>query len=385
VQWQSDDVGFGTQIRKSPFFDATLKSGARAFSVYNHMYIPRDFGDPVENYWNLVNAAILCDVAVERQVEITGPDAARFLQYLTPRNLSTCEVGQCKYIVITTDTGGIVNDPVLLRLGENHFWLSIADSDVLLWAKGVAVNSDLDVSIEEPDVSPLQLQGPSSLEIMQSLFGQEIRKLRYFRFLEMALDDIPLVVSRTGWSNELGYELFLRDGSRGEELWQRLMGVGEPLGLRAGHTSTIRRVEAAMLSYWADMDINTNPFELGLDRFVDLDTETEFIGKAALRRIKAEGVRRQLVGMEISGPPLETPNTRFWPLFSQDNQVGSVTSAVYSPRLDRNIALAMVATDCATTGSQLRLFDPSDGAAATVVDKPFIAPPEQLTQVFSKE
>jgi aminomethyltransferase len=384
VQWQNDDIGFGTQIRKSPFFDATLRSGARAFSVYNHMYIPRDFGGPVDNYWNLVNAAILCDVAVERQVEITGPDAARFVQRLTPRDLSTCEVGQCKYVLITTNTAGIVNDPVLLRLGENHFWLSIADSDVLLWAKGVAINSDLDVSIDEPDVSPLQLQGPRSLEIMQSLFGQEIRKLRYFRFLEMALDDIPLVVSRTGWSNELGYELFLRDGSRGEELWQRLMDVGEPLGLRAGHTSTIRRVEAAMLSYWADMDINTNPFELGLDRFVDLDIEAEFIGKAALRRIKAEGVRRRLVGLEISGRPLESPNTRFWPLFSEDMQVGSVTSAVYSPRLDCNIALAMVATDSAATGSRLRLFDPYDGAAATVVDKPFIAPREQLTQVFSR-
>ena len=316
MQRQTDDVGFGTQIRKSPFFDATLKSGARAFSVYNHMYIPRDFGDPVENYWNLINAAILCDVAVERQVEITGPDAARFIQHLTPRNLSTCDVGQCKYVLITSETGGIINDPVLLRLGENHFWLSIADSDVLLWAKGVAVNMDLAVSIEEPDVSPLQLQGPRSLEIMQSLFGQEIRKLRYFQFWETALDDIPLVVARTGWSNELGYELFLRDGSRGEALWQRLMVAGKPLGLRAGHTSTIRRVEAAMLSYRADMDIDTNPFELGLDRLVDLNMETEFIGKAALRRIKDQGIRRRLVGLEISGQPLNGPNTRFWPLFA---------------------------------------------------------------------
>ena len=384
MQRRNDDVGFGTQIRKSPYFDATLASGAKAFSVYNHMYIPRDFGDPVENYWNLVNSAILCDVAVERQVEITGPDAARFLQVLTPRNLSTCEIGQCKYVLITSDTGGIINDPVMLRLGENHFWLSIADSDVLLWAKGVAVNTDLDVHIEEPDVSPLQLQGPRSLEIMQSLFGEEIRQLRYFRFREMTLDDIPLVVSRTGWSNELGYELYLRDGSRGDELWRRVMDAGEPLGLRPGHTSTIRRIEAAMLSYWADMDISTNPFELGLGRLVDLDMETEFIGKAALRRLRAEGIRRQLVGLEISGQPLEGPNTRFWPLFAQDKQVGKVTSAVYSPRLDRNIALAMVATDCAATGSRLRLFDPVDGTAATVVDKPFIGPPGPLTQIFNK-
>ncbi len=371
---QDDDVGFGTEIRKSPFFAATLKSGARAFSVYNHMYIPRNFGDPVENYWNLVNAAILCDVAVERQVEITGPDAARFVQMLTPRNLSKCEVGQCKYVLITSDTGGIINDPVMLRLGENHFWLSIADSDVLLWAKGVAVNIDLNVTIEEPDVSPLQLQGPRSLEIMQSVFGQAIRELRYFWFYETVLDDIPVVVSRTGWSNELGYEIFLRDGSRGEELWQRLMDAGEPFGLRAGHTSTIRRVEAGMLSYRADMDINTNPYELGLGRLVDLDMEAPFVGKAALTRIRAEGVRRQLVGLEISGEPLKAPNTRFWPLFAKDNQVGKVTSAVYSPRLERNIALAMVAADCAAIGTQLRLFDALEGTAATVVEKPFIAP-----------
>lgn len=382
MQSHAGKIGFGTQVRKSPFFDATLKSGARAFSVYNHMYIPRDFGDPVENYWNLVDAAILCDVAVERQVEITGADAARFVQLLTPRDLSTCEIGQCKYVLITSETGGVINDPVLLRLAENHFWLSIADSDVLLWAKGVAVNSDLKVRIEEPDVSPLQLQGPRSLQIMQSLFGEEIRKLRYFRFRETKLDGIPLVVSRTGWSNELGYEIFLRDGSRGEDLWQRLMDAGKPFGLRAGHTSTIRRIEAAMLSYHADMDIDTNPYELGLGRLVDLGMATEFVGRAALRRIHAEGVRRRLVGLEIEGPPIEAPNTRFWPLFDKDKKVGRVTSAVYSPRLDRNIALAMVAAGCAPTGYRLRVSDPLEGAAATVVDKPFVSPPKSLTQVF---
>lgn len=382
MQCQDDSVGFGTQIRKSPFFDATLKSGAQAFSVYNHMYIPRDFGDPVENYWNLVNAAILCDVAVERQVEITGPDAAQFVQLLTPRNLSAFPIGHCKYVLITSNTGGIINDPVLLRLGQNHFWLSIADSDVLLWAKGVAQHSDLDVTIDEPDVSPLQLQGPRSLQIMQSLFGEDIRKLRYFQFRETELDDIPLLVSRTGWSNELGYEIFLRDGSRGEALWQRLMDAGKPFGLRAGHTSTIRRVEAAMLSYRADMDMDTNPFELGLGRLVDLDMEPEFIGKAALKRIKADGVGRQLVGLEISGKPLAAPNTRFWPVFRNKIKVGRVTSAVYSPRLDRNIGLAMVAADHVTMGSRLRVLDPSEGANATVAEIPFIQPPDQLTHIF---
>ncbi len=293
---QAEGFGFGTQIRKSPYFDATVRWGARAFSVYNHMYIPRDFGDPEQNFWNLVNDAILCDVAVERQVEITGADAAAFVQMLTPRDLSRMAVGQCKYVLITNADGGILNDPILLRLGENHFWISLADSDILLWAQGVAVHSGMDVTIREPDVSPLQLQGPKSGEVMKALFGGGIMDLRYYWLREVELDGIPLVVSRTGWSSELGYELYLRDGSRGNELWEKIMAAGAPFGLKPGHTSSIRRIEGGMLSYHADADINTNPYELGLDRLVNLDMEADFIGKAALRRIREEGVRRRQVG-----------------------------------------------------------------------------------------
>ena len=375
------DIGFGTQIRKSPYFEATLRYGAKAFSVYNHMYIPRDFGDPVRNYWNLINAAILCDVAVERQVEITGPDAVDFMQLLTPRNLSQCEIGQCKYVMITSEEGGIINDPILLRLGENHFWLSLADSDVLLWAKGVAVHSGMDVNIGEPDVSPLQLQGPKSLDIMKELFGDEISSLRYFFLRELELDGIPLVVSRTGWSGELGYELYLRDASRGDELWERIMSAGKPFGLSAGHTSTIRRIEAGMLSYHADMDINTNPFELGLDRLVDLDMEAAFIGKAALKRIKAEGIRRKQVGLEIAGLPIDGTNTQFWPAKRNDEEVGVVTSAVYSPRLERNIALAMVSVESAGKGSELIVYSFSGDLPAKVVDMPFVDPKKQRAKV----
>ena len=175
-----DDFGFGTQIRKSPFFEATVKWGAKAFSVYNHMYIPRDFGDPEQNFWNLIETAILCDVAVERQVQITGKDASKFVQFLTPRNLSNMAVGQCKYILITNSKGGIINDPVLLRLEENKYWISLADSDVLLWAQGLAVNSKFEVDISEPDVSPLQLQGPRSQDILAEILGEDIRELKYY-------------------------------------------------------------------------------------------------------------------------------------------------------------------------------------------------------------
>ncbi|UWQ61942.1 glycine cleavage system protein T [Leisingera caerulea] len=375
---QSDGFGFGTQIRKSPYFDATVRWGAKGFSVYNHMYIPRDFGDPEQNFWNLVNDAILCDVAVERQVEITGPDAAKFVQMLTPRDLSKMAAGQCKYVLITNADGGILNDPILLRLAENHFWISLADSDILLWAQGVAVHSGMDVTICEPDVSPLQLQGPKSGEIMRALFGDSIMDLKYYWLREVDLDGIPLIVSRTGWSSELGYELYLQDGSRGDELWEKIMAAGKPFGLKPGHTSSIRRIEGGMLSYHADADISTNPFELGFDRLVNLDMEAEFIGKAALRRIKDGGVSRKQVGLIFEGDPLSGPNTTFWPVSKDGAAIGKVTSAVYSPRLKQNIALAMVSAEEAVIGATVEVMAATGPARATIVERPFYDPKKTL-------
>lgn len=375
----SKEFGFGTQIRKSPYFDATVRWGAKDFSVYNHMYIPRDFGNPQKNFWNLVNQAILCDVAVERQVEITGPDAARFVQLLTPRDLSKCAVGQCKYVLLTNAEGGILNDPILLRLAENHFWISLADSDILLWAQGVAVHSGLDVHICEPDVSPLQLQGPKSGEVMQALFGDSILDLKYYWLREYELDGIPLIVSRTGWSSELGYELYLRDSTQGDLLWEKIMAAGAPFGLQPGHTSSIRRIEGGMLSYHADMDINTNPYELGLERLIDLDAEFDFIGKSALQKIRAAGVSRRHVGIIINGPAITGSNTCFWALEKAGQTVGKVTSAVYSPRLQQNIALAMVDANFATLDTEFVVTTPSGQTTAMVVPKPFYDPKKKLT------
>ena len=375
-----DDFGFGTQIRKSPYFDATVKWGARDFSVYNHMYIPRDFGDPEQNFWNLVNDAILCDVAVERQVEITGPDAAEFAQLLTPRDLSKMAVGQCKYILITNAEGGVINDPILLRLKENKFWISLADSDVLLWAQGVAVNSGLDVHLHEPDASPLQLQGPRSQDIMAVLFGEEIRELKYYWLRHLTLDGMELVVSRTGWSSELGYEIYLQDETRGSDLWERIMAAGEAFGLKPGHTSSIRRIEGGMLSYHADMDLLTNPFELGMDRLVGLDADHNFIGKDALTKIKNQGITRKQIGIEIDGARLTGPNTTFWALKRNGETVGKVTSAVYSPRLEKNIALAMVELDASTLGTDLTVEMRDETRDAVVVEKPFYDPKKSITK-----
>ena len=372
------NFGFGTQIRKSPYFDSTVKWGATGFSVYNHMYIPRDFGSPEQNFWNLIEKSILCDVAVERQVEITGPDAYKFIQLLTPRDLSKLSIGQCKYVLIVNNDGGILNDPVLLRLAENHFWLSLADSDVLLWAQGVAVNSGLDVKISEPDVSPLQLQGPTSQEIMVKLFGEDIRDLKYYWLREYKLDGIPLIVSRTGWSSELGYEIYLRDGSKGNELYEKIMAAGKEHGIQPGHTSSIRRIEGGMLSYHADADIHTNPYELGFDRLVNLETDIDFIGKEALKKIKQNGIKRKQVGLIIDCDPLSGPNTTFWPIEKDGKKIGKVTSAVYSPRLKKNIALAMIEINYSELGNQLDVQTHEGKYSATIVEKPFYDPKKKI-------
>ena len=369
---------FGTQVRKSPFSDAALRWGAKGFSVYNHMYIPRDFGDPVQNFWSLVNEAILCDVSVERQVEITGPDAARFVQYLSCRDLSKMQVGQCKYVLITDQDGGIINDPIMLKLGESHFWLSIADSDVLLWAKGVAVGAGMDVRIGEPDVSPLQLQGPRSRDILIAAFGEGPADLKYYWFMEYDWNGVPLVISRTGWSSELGYEIFLRDGAHGDRLWEHLMAVGEPFGLKPGHTSSIRRIEAGMLSYHADMTLANNPYELGMDRLVNLEMEADFVSKEALAKIKDAGVTQKLVGLEIEGAPFPGPNNTFWSVKRNGRSVGYVTSAVHSPRLGKNIALAMVGVEEASLGTALDVETEEDTRACAVVPMPFHDPKKLL-------
>ena len=344
-----DDFGFGTQIRKSPFFDATLEWGATGFSVYNHMYIPRDFGDPEQNFWNLVNDAILCDVSVERQVEISGPDAAKFVQLLTPRDLSKMKVGQCKYILITNQDGGLLNDPVLLKLADNRFWISLADSDILLWAQGVAVNTEFDVNIFEPDASPLQLQGPKSRDIMVKLFDESILDLKYYWHREYKWNGISLVVSRTGWSSELGYEIFLTDKTMGRELWNHIMLIGEPMGLKPGHTSSIRRIEGAMLSYHADADITTNPFELGLDRLVNLNVSHDFIGKKALQVIKSEKIKQRFVMLTLKdskpGSPLLLHDE---PIYFKDKIIGRTTSGNYSFNFKKNLAFAYISNHHST-------------------------------------
>jgi glycine cleavage system aminomethyltransferase T len=362
----------GARLRRSPFFEATQRYGPKGYTVYNHMLFPICFADLEEEYWHLVNEVTLWDVSVERQVEITGRDAFRFTDRLTPRDLSRCAVGQGKYVVITAADGGIINDPVLLRLGENHFWLALADSDVLLWARGVALQAGLEVKISEPDVSPLQIQGPKAKPVVQALFGERVMQLPYYHFLETTLDGIPVVVTRTGWSAEVGYEVYLRDGSRGDELWERILAAGKPYNMRPTGPSDIRRIEAGILNWGADITLDTNVYEVGLERLVDEGKQGDYIGREALRRIKADGVSRRLAGVEIAGEAIEFNATK-WPVTAGSRTVGYVTSAVYSPRLKKNIGYAMVPLIYAAPGSHLGVAIPGGGErAATVVPMPFI-------------
>ena len=377
-----NDFGFGTQIRRGPFFDATVRWGARDFSVYNHMYIPRDFGDPEQNFWNLINEAVLCDVAVERQVQIKGPDASKFVQMMTPRDLSKMQVGQCKYIILTNQFGGILNDPVMLKISNDCYWFSLADSDILFWAQGLAVNSKFDVEITEPDVSPIQLQGPKSKDIMVKIFGEEILDIKYYWFKRFNLNGIDLLISRTGWSSEFGYELFLLNFDDGDALYETLMQSGKELGLHPGHTSTIRRIEGAMLSYHSDMDINTNPFELGLDKFIDLDKDFDFVGKDALLKIKQDGIKRKQVGILIHDKPMAGPNTHHWDINKDNQSIGKVTSAVYSPRLKLNIGLAIVDIDFSDIGSTFSVNIDNSWVDAEIVEKPFYDPNKSIAKNF---
>ncbi len=367
----------GARLRRSPFFEATLRDGCRAYTVYNHMFLPTRYEELEREHDALLNGVTVWDVSVERQLEIKGPDGFAFANLLTPRDLTQCAVGQGKYVVMTADDGGIINDPVLLRLGDNHFWLAAADSDILLWAKGVAYNSGMDVELGEPDVSPMQIQGPKSKPVVQALFGDRVLELGYYYFLEADLDGIPVIVTRTGWSGEVGFEVYLRDGSRGLDLWDRVMEAGKQYGIVATGPSDIRRIEAGILNYGIDMTLDTNPYEVGLGWLVDLDQDADFVGKQALATIKRDGVSRKLVGVEIAGAPLDLNMTR-WPISQNGTGGGWVTSAVFSPRLGKNIGYAMVPIALAEHGTMLSVETADGTRTATVVPKPFVDPKKDL-------
>ncbi len=367
------EIGIGPNNRKSVYFDATVADGVACFSVYNHMFIPAHFGDPQAEYDALMSGVVMWDVAAQRQVEIAGPDAAALIQYLTTRDMRQTKIGQGRYVPICDHAGRLINDPVLLMLAPDRYWLSIADSDIALWASAIAAERGLDVQVFEPDVSPLAIQGPRAGDVVADLFGDWVRELKYFGFQQVELNGIPLVLARSGWSKQGGFELYLLDGTRGGELWQCVKDTGARYGIRPGAPNDLERIESGLVSYGADGRLQTNPcnpFEISLGKLVDFD-KGDFVGKAALQRIQAEGVKRQRVGYVISGQPIvhfghpvEVRNTA-------GEACGILSEAVYSTRFKANIGVGMIAAPLAKGPQALRAVINGDTRRLDIRPLPF--------------
>jgi len=364
-------VVFSPRVRKSPFFQSTMKYGAKAFTVYNHMYLPVSFESTINDYNNLLQGVQLWDVGVERQVQIKGPDAASLIQFLTPRNIKKCSVGQAMYAPLLDFQGGFINDPVMLKLAEDFYWLSIADGDSLLWVEAIAKGYNFNVEVVEPDVSPLQVQGPNSAKLMTKVFGEWVDDLGFYRFKEVTHNGIPMVIARMGYSRELCYEIFLQDYSKGNELWEILWQAGQDLNISPGGPNIIFRLEGGILSYLADFDRTNNPYEVGLDWMIDLDQEDDFIGKEALREISQRGPTKKLMGAEINGDPIESSNEDYLPVLIDGKRVGTMTAMVFSPRLQKNIAYVFLEIEHAKVGQEILISNSDQYLEAVVVDLPW--------------
>ncbi len=349
------------RIRATPYTPRIESLGVSGYSVVNHTILPKGFRQSVvEDYWHLKEHVQLWDVGCQRQVEVRGPDAAWLTQFMTPRDLRRAQPGQCLYAPMTDDRGGMLNDPVILKLAEDHFWLSISDSDILLWTKGLATGMRLNVSIDEPDVWPLSVQGPKSDELMARVFGETVRDIRYFRFERLEFRKHLHIVARSGYSKQGGFEIYPAKPALGLELWDALWKAGSDLDIAPGSPNLIERVESGLLSYGNDMTRENNPLECALDRFCQLDGSIDFIGLDALRKIASDGVRQIIRGILFGGDPCP-PCQKPWLVMSGARQVGTVTTAVWSPRFQNNVALAMICKDHCMPDTRVRVQVPGRG------------------------
>lgn len=360
------------RVRISPFFDATVKEGVTSFSPYNHMLMPTSYGDPDAEYDRLINSVSMWDVAVERQVQLEGPDASRLAQVLTPRKIANMQSGTGWYVALCDHRGVIINDPILLKHSDEKYWLSIADSDVLFWVRAIAAERGFNVSVIEPDVSPLAVQGPRAEDTVASLLGDDVRSISHFRFKEMQLGDIPLVVARSGWSLQGGFELYLLDGTKGNELWDRVKLAGEPFGIGPGNPNPSERVESALLSWGGDTDDETNPFEVRMERYVDLDAPDDVIGIKALREIWEKGVKRHQLGVILESETRlgyrDVPGT----VVGNNIEHGAVTAFAWSPRLQKNIGLCLVNREL-KSGESVQVTTPEGNTLnGTMTELPFL-------------
>jgi glycine cleavage system aminomethyltransferase T len=372
---KSATLYFGPWYLQSPYFKSTLRAGCTAYDIYNHMYLPGYYDDPETEYWALNNAVTMWDVGVERTVEVSGPDADRLIDMITCRDLTKCEVKQGKYMIVTAPDGGIVNDPVLLHVAPNRWWMQLADSDAGLYALGVAASSGLDVEVTLPDVHPMQVQGPMSAKTLEKLVGPAIYDIKYYWIEEFQIDGIPVVISRTGWTAIPGFEVNLLDGSRGQDLWDRVAAAGEEFDIRPIAPCEARRIEAGIFNYGSDMRLTDTPLHvMGLERLVE-DQPQDYIGKAALQTLQSRGVDRKLVGIELDGDELRAEMSEYWPVHKDGKRVGHMTDAVWSPGLKKNIGYVWVPIDLAEPGTRLDI-EAEDGEHHTgsTAAIPFVDP-----------
>ena len=360
-----------TRVRRSPFYESTIAEGATMFSTYNRMLYPLCYGDPEREYWHLINGVQLWDVAVERQVQLKGPGAAGLAQSLCTRDLSNCRVNQGKYVSICNHRGTIINDPIVLKLDDDLWWLSIADSNIEFWASCVAGERGLDVEVSEPDVSPLAVQGPKADDVVAAIFGDWTRSLRFFWFREAEIEGIPLIVARSGWSRQGGFEIYLRDGRRGKDLWNIVKEAGNPWDIAPGYPNPIERVESGLLSWGGDTDDETSPFEVRLGKYVDLDLPDDVVGIEALRRIHDEGPRRHQLGLILDGDQPEAPQGCRYDVVSGGQVIGAMTSGIWSFRLGRNIGYVLINREFAP-GQRVSVMRNDNPVEGELVELPFV-------------
>lgn len=365
------EIAFSPRARKSPYFDATVAAGVKAFSIYNHTYFPMSYGSMEEEYWRLINDVAVWDVSCQRQIEIKGPDAAALAQLLCTRDLSTTQVGQGKYVPMCDHKGRLLNDPLLLRVDEDRWWFSIADVDMLIWCRGVGAERGFDVAINELDVAPLAVQGPKAENVVADIFGDWIRGIRFFRYAPAEIDGIKLQIGRAGWSTKGGFELYLETPSRGHDLWNMVMEAGAPYDIGPGTPNHMERIESGFFSLRTDTDDETDPFEVRLGKYVSDNPDIEYLGQEPLAAKREAGVARELVGVRLEGTR-RPPNTKPVPLHGNDGLAGRIRSMTWSPRLEAMIALAMVEVPYNQIGTELKMETGEGFKSAMVTELPFI-------------
>merc|ERR1712113_1048086 len=372
------------RVRKGPYWHLSQEAGAWGYQVYNKIYHPRAYITPeegglMEEYKYLTEHVTMWNVAVERQIQVKGPDATKFVDYVITRRAELCGVEKCKYVILCNPKGGVLNDPILLRPYENEWWFSLADSDIGMYLQGVNHDGRFDVEINEIDVAPVQIQGPKAPALMKDVFGERVTEMKYYDLIHAEIAGCPCVISASGFSTELGYEIYLCDATKNaEKMWNTMLDAGLKHNLKVIAPGHHRRIEAGILSYGADFDIEVNPYECGQGWQVDL-TKDAFIGKDSLTKIKANGVTHKLAGLKMGGEPITWYASDFYHVFSGAELVGYVTSAWYSPTQESNIALAMLPVDLAAIGTSLEVALPtkysnSPTVGATVEKTPFRQP-----------